>query len=248
MKKLFTMAALAASVATSFAATTTLTGTVRDFNADGQNFEGAIIGLRTGMVENTLTGASPTLTALGKTLVNEANFNQWFTKSTAGEVKSHAITLSDAATPGTFSYSSSAFFPIDGQLLGNQGNAHNYHFTYAISAQFGYKPGAGQVFSFTGDDDVWVFFDKKLGIDLGGVHGAAGTSVNLDTFFNGLGGRGEGNYAFDFFFAERHLTESNLKISTSLELTPTPAIPEPSTYALMLAGLAAMGFVARRRR
>lgn len=248
MKRIFALALLAAASAATCAATTTLTGTVRDFVADGQNFEGAIIGQQTGLVGSTLSGPSPTLTAKGQGLINEANFDQWFTKSAAGEVMPYAITLSDAGSPGVYTYTSGAFFPIDGQLLGNQGRSHNYHFTYAIQAQFGYTPGAGQVFSFTGDDDVWVFFDKQLGIDLGGVHGAAGASVNLDSFFGALGGREAGNYAFDFFFAERHTSESNLKISTSLELTPTPAIPEPSTYALMLAGLAALGVVARRRR
>ncbi len=248
MKRIFALAVLAAASAATCAATTTLTGTVRDFVADGQNFEGDIIGLQTGLVGSTLIGASPTLTAKGQGLINETNFNQWFTKSAAGEVMPYDITLTDAGNTGLYTYSSSAFFPIDGQLLGNQGRSHNFHFTYAIQAQFGYTPGAGQVFSFTGDDDVWVFFDKQLGIDLGGVHGASGASVNLDTFFGSLGGRKAGNYAFDFFFAERHTSESNLKISTSLTLTPTPAIPEPSTYALILAGLGAMAFVARRRR
>ena len=30
--------------------------------------------------------------------------------------------------------------------------------------------------------------------------------------------------------------------------TPVPGVPEPETYALMLAGLGAVGFVARRRK
>jgi hypothetical protein len=88
-----------------------------------------------------------------------------------------------------------------------------------------------------------VFFDKKLGIDLGGVHGAISQTVNLDTLFGP--GKAEGNYAFDFYFAERHTSESNLRIDTSLQLVP---VPEPSTYAMMALGLAGLGVVARRRR
>jgi hypothetical protein len=33
-----------------------------------------------------------------------------------------------------------------------------------------------------------------------------------------------------------------------VDLPFTAAVPEPETYALMLAGLAALGFVSRRRR
>ena len=94
--------------------------------------------------------------------------------------------------------------------------------------------------------DVWVFFDKQLGIDLGGVHGADSRSVNLDTLFGP--GKAAGNYIFDFFFAERHTSESNLRIETSLTLLPPSQVPEPASFALVLAGMAGMGWVGRRRR
>ena len=31
--------------------------------------------------------------------------------------------------PGLYSYQNNAFFPIDDLLFGNEGNAHNFHFT-----------------------------------------------------------------------------------------------------------------------
>ena len=40
----------------------------------------------------------------------------------------------------------------------------------------------------------------------------------------------------------------NLSTDERIELVSLPAVPEPGTYALMLAGLGAVGFMARRRR
>ena len=256
MKKLIVLSALGLLSAAAFAAnTTTLNGTVRDFmpgplvpGTTNPDFESGIGGVVTGLVNTTLTGSAPTPSgAFGAPgyITSAASFAEWF--GAAAPSMAYSITLTETAPgSGIFSYSNNAFFPIDGQLLGDYGFGHNYHFTYQIQATFGYTPGAGQTFSFTGDDDVWVFFDKQLGIDLGGVHGAAGASVNLDTLFGP--GKAAGNYAFDFFFAERHTTGSNLTIQTSLELVSPPAIPEPSTYGLMLAGLGVVGWMARRRR
>ncbi len=89
---------------------------------------------------------------------------------------------------------------------------NNYHFTMEISAQFEYTPG--QTFYFRGDDDVWVFIDSQLVVDLGGIHGPLEGSVDLDTL-----GLVEGNtYNFKLFFAERNCCGSNFRMVTSLNL------------------------------
>jgi fibro-slime domain-containing protein len=251
---LLAQTALALAASSSFAASTTLTGTVRDFKpgalvpgSTNPDFESGIGGVVTGLVASTLTGTSPTAISFGAPgyITSAASFAEWY--GAAAPSTSYSITLNETAPgSGVYSFASGAFFPIDGMLLGDYAYGHNYHFTYQIHASFGYTPGAGQVFGFSGDDDVWVFFDKKLGIDLGGVHGTAGGSINMDSFFGP--GKAAGNYDFDFYFAERHTTGSNFSMETSLNLVSTPPVPEPETYALMLAGLGVIAFVARRRR
>lgn len=73
------------------------------------------------------------------------------------------------------------FVPIDDRAFGNSGGSpdHNFHFTHELQATFTYNANGGQFFSFTGNDDVWVFIDAKLAIDLGGVHAAADQYIDL---------------------------------------------------------------------
>jgi len=245
-------AALVLSGAVFAQATTVLTGTVRDFvpgplvpGYSNPDFEAGIGGVNTGMVSSVLSGSAPTYVGSGGygSVSSAASFAEWY--GPAAPSTALSITLTETS-PGIFTYSNNSFFPINGALLGDYGGSGlNYHFTYQIAATFGYTPGAGQTFAFSGDDDIWVFFDKKLGIDLGGIHGTAGASVNLDTLFGP--GKAAGNYAFDFYFAERHTVGSNFSLATSLNLVTTP-VPEPETYAMLLAGLGLLGFAARRRK
>ena len=109
------------------------------------------------------------------------------------------------------------FFPIDHELYGNSGGSgpdHNYHFTFELRTEFTYDSDGAQVFTFRGDDDVWVFINGDMVIDLGGVHGAIEQTVDLDR----LGLQDGEVYELAFFFAERHRTQSNFRITTNLRL------------------------------
>ncbi len=108
------------------------------------------------------------------------------------------------------------FFPLEGELFGNPGGSpdRNFHLTFELHTEFKYDHEAKQVFRFIGDDDVWVYIDGQLVIDLGGVHSAKEQYVDLSR----LGLETGETYALDFFFAERHRTQSNFRIETNLLL------------------------------
>jgi fibro-slime domain-containing protein len=113
------------------------------------------------------------------------------------------------------------FFPIDdgtpyATAFGDQGKAHNYSFTVEIHTVFTYK--GGEYFNFRGDDDVYVFINGQLVINLGGIHSPETAAVTVDT----LGLTKGTEYPLDFFSAERHVTGSNILFQTTLGLRAPP--------------------------
>jgi fibro-slime domain-containing protein len=195
----------------------TLTGVLRDFKDDHPDFE-KFLGDDRGIVKTDLgsdqkpvyASSSNTPTTTGK-----ANFDQWYRDvKDVNLASTFAITLTKGAS-GVYTYTNPAFFPLDGKGFGDQGREHNFHFTYELHTTFAY--GGGETFEFTGDDDLWVFVNNKLAIDLGGVHGAENGSIDLDMRAAELGIVKGKVYALDFFFAERHTSESTFRIDTTLD-------------------------------
>jgi fibro-slime domain-containing protein len=84
-----------------------------------------------------------------------------------------------------------------------------------MHATFRYR--GGEVFTFRGDDDVFVFVNGKLALDLGGVHGAETDTIDFDAQAGALGITVGSTYSLDVFHAERHTVESNFRIETSIE-------------------------------
>lgn len=189
------------------------------------------------LAERQGDSAGSVATSTGGALTTASNFAQWFRDVPGVNVsRPHSITLRREAGSNVYVFDDKqdpkyknlgGFFPIDNELFGNYGSTgRNFHFTYEIETEFIYRAGAGQVFTFIGDDDVWVFIDGKCVIDIGGVHSAIAQTIDLDRLDWLEDGQ---KYQLKFFFAERHTTQSNFRIETSLNLR---SVNLPATAAL----------------
>ena len=232
---------LSASVAK---ADLTLDVTYRDFEASHPDmyWPDGPWGIELGIVENELGVDNKPVYAGGAgasgTTSGAANFDQWYHDSDASTtVTGRSLTFTEI-NPGEYQYTSNAFFPLD-DLGITSGYSHNFYFTMELHTTFTYE--AGQEFFFEGDDDVFVFIDGKLVIDLGGVHEPENKTLDLGT----LGLTAGENYAFDLFFAERNPTQSDFIATTNIAFD-NPVVPVPGALLLGLLGFGATGIKLRR--
>lgn len=200
-------------------------GIVRDFDDSHPDFEKFVGDGELGIVTSALgTDGKPVYASTGTTrhTTGRTNFDQWF-RNVPGVNVAVEYDVPFVETSGRLLFESNAFFPIDGRGRGNQGRAHNFHFTFELHNEFVYR--GGEVFSFSGDDDLWVFVNGRLAIDLGGVHDTKRGAIDFDARAADLGIVKGSMYELAVFQAERHTPGSNFRIETSVLFTNcTPVV------------------------
>ena len=97
------------------------------------------------------------------------------------------------------------------EVSSKQNGGRNLHFCTESHANFRFRKGLK--FSISGNDDIWVFVDNKLAIDIGGTHLAAPGYIDMDKFLpNAEIGK---YYDIDIYTCNRRSTSSDLKINAN---------------------------------
>lgn len=165
----------------------------------------------------------------GQMLTTAANFNQWYRDVMGVNVVIPGTLLLPRQGTASYVYDSGTrgFFPVDGKgwtatnppMEGtsvanadvNDGRSHDFGFSTEVRYFFQYR--GGEALTFSGDDDLWIFINRRLALDLGGLHHRIEKSLSVDQSAAALGVTVGGLYEIALFHAERHTDASNFKLT-----------------------------------
>jgi fibro-slime domain-containing protein len=185
-----------------------------------------------------------------KQMTTEANFDQWYANAEIPNVMKKVVTQVEMLKQTGGAYRNATYgqqlFPLDdkGWVAGAAADVkelmsdvkenevvvgtHNFGFTSEIHHWFDF--GGGEVLTFSGDDDVWVFVGGKLALDVGGLHSKVSRTIRLNAdgtveCFVGTSASGTSCgtrslgllpghvYEMALFHAERHTHQSNFDLT-----------------------------------
>ncbi len=171
----------------------------------------------------------PTQCPYGQMFSTAENFAQFFRDTDGINLGIPATLRLTRDANGAYVYDSAdvGFYPIDevgftaldpateetalADATVNDGLPHDFGFTTEIRYFFQYR--GGESLSFSGDDDLWVFINRRLALDVGGLHPRVLRTLDVDAQSTELGLTQGGIYEIALFHAERHSSGSNFRLS-----------------------------------
>ena len=144
-------------------------------------------------------------------------------------------------TPATFTGSSTVSLPYSNNALyapvGNGSNNATFFQTAILSGTI-QGTGSDVQLTVSSDDDALVYLNGKYVGGNPGVHGVETSLLDLGNLL--------GPASLEIFFADRAQTGAVLDVG--LTGATISAVPEPSTWAMIILGFAGIGFLAYRRK
>ena len=201
--------------------------------------------------------------------VNDAGLYPFsdISKSYAGNEKFSDSTWQDLVVSGNNAHIKSSRV-IHDYSSGSSGDLNDKYAYYAMAMEFQFYLPVGRtvngddiIFNFTGDDDMWVFVDNELALDIGGLHIAVDGEINFTTGATEVSNARQlidadsttasvkpkggslnskqlepGYHTIKIFYMERAGTNSNCMIKFNLPLVPTGSVLVEKTVTETFAG------------